>query len=323
VTAAAERDPWRSWDAANPCPRCGGWRGFSGEAPTVCTGGLRLGRPELVYCSTDRTGAPTAGGRTTRFRCTPPYRWSGDAEQRQGGKARAGDSSGPTDWPHDVDPERFERVAVYAYRHLPRGYRESWGLPPVLFEVHRFELRGWSPTAEQPKRPKEIRPAVRAEGGCYWSRCGRRRVPYRLPELRAGIARGARVVLCEGEKACEAGYVADGAARPRPPHFEPVYAAPPVIYTTAPAGVPGLLALLRDDGGAEHFAGLDVLNVVLDRDANQAGEGLREHVTEYLVRPRVVRAARFWRAHPSVAVPGADLADHVAAGFTLADLEPA
>ena len=64
----------------------------------------------------------------------------------------------------------------------------------VLFQALRYEPKGF----------KQRQPD--GKGGWLWSLVGVRQVPYRLPELRAGIASGRTVLIVEGEKDVDALY---------------------------------------------------------------------------------------------------------------------
>jgi hypothetical protein len=102
-------------------------------------------------------------------------------------------------------PTRREPVAVYPY-HDESG--------AVLFEVCRYE----------PKDFRQRRPDKSAPGGYTWKTSGVRQVPYRLPELLAGVKTGETIYIAEGEKdvaaLVKAGFVATcnagGAGKWRP-----------------------------------------------------------------------------------------------------------
>jgi len=149
----------------------------------------------------------------------------------------------------------------------------------------RYEVRriGWG-------KSKQIRPFHRVGG--RWKMglpADVRRVPYRLPELLAGVADGAQVVKCEGERDAD------------------VAASLGCVATTAVGGAKKWRAEYD-----ECFAGADVL-IVQHKD--QAGQEDTAQVLAHLGpvarRVRVVEAA-----------VGNDLADHVAAGLGIADLVP-
>jgi hypothetical protein len=155
------------------------------------------------------------------------------------------------------------------------------------------------------KRPKAIRPACpHPDGGWRWGMGEVTRIPYELGRWNEGRRDAAACFwLVEGEKCVEAGYS-------RPTRHR---------WTTAAGGVPGLRTMLAEHEGWRWFEGIDTLRVILDRDDHGHGDEVREIVDQW-VRPRV-GTVTYWRAHPSIEVPGADLWDHFEAGWTLQDLE--
>jgi hypothetical protein len=298
---------WRSWNTASRCPRCKGWRGWSGEADPVCNGGLMLDRPSTIYCSHDRTGRPTASGKTYAFKCAPAYAWSETAGER----AHRNDTAPYWGTFPPGIPRDWRQVAAYDYNRTTPG---AVFCEDTLFSVLRFAPSDPEERARRiaaGERVKDFRPIqTRAplqpgKHGWLWSLAGVQRIPYRLPELRAAVADGRRVFAVEGEKDADAGFKHE----------------PDAVYTTAPGGVRGWDAFLRDHAGAAHFAGVACLDVVLHRDANGAGHALREILERHL--SGTVPAFRFWQAHQSIETNGADLADHFDHGFKLADLAPA
>ena len=122
-----------------------------------------------------------------------------------------------------------------------------------------------------------------------WNLRGVRRVPYRLPGLMAGVARGETVYVVEGEKdvdaTCEAGGVATcnpgGAGKWRPG------------FATFLAGAEVVVVADNDPPGIEHA------RMVL------------ASLLEVASAVRIVLAAE-----------GQDAADHLAAGKSLAEFVP-
>lgn len=127
-------------------------------------------------------------------------------------------------------------------------------------------------------------------GGWVWNLRGVRRVPYRLPRVLEAVASGEPVLVCEGEKDVEA---AERAGVP--------------CATTCPMGA----GKWRDEY-AQELAGATVV-IVADRDE----PGLR-HARD------VARSLERHEARVQLVGPleGKDLADHLAAGLTLEELEP-
>lgn len=66
----------------------------------------------------------------------------------------------------------------------------------LLFQALRYDPKGFKQRAPDPDNSK----------GWVWTLSGVRQVPYRLPELRAGIAAGRTVLIVEGEKDVDALY---------------------------------------------------------------------------------------------------------------------
>jgi 5S rRNA maturation endonuclease (ribonuclease M5) len=147
----------------------------------------------------------------------------------------------------------------------------------VLYEVVRFA----------PKDFRQRRPD--GEGGWLWNLNGTRRVLYRSPELRAAIAAGKRVFICEGEK--------DVAAIERAG-----------FRATCNAGGAGKW---RDSYNAE-LRGADVV-VVADKDPPGYAHARRIARSLQSVAKRVVLVE---------SAEGKDVSDHLAAGRTLGELVP-
>jgi 5S rRNA maturation endonuclease (ribonuclease M5) len=147
----------------------------------------------------------------------------------------------------------------------------------VLYEVVRFA----------PKDFRQRRPD--GTGGWLWNLNGTRSVLYRLPQLRAAIAAGKRVFVCEGEK--------DVAAVERAG-----------FCATCNAGGAGKW---RDAYNAE-LRGADVV-VVADKDPPGYAHARRIARSLQAVARRVVLVE---------SAEGKDVSDHMAAGRTLGELVP-
>jgi hypothetical protein len=176
------------------------------------------------------------------------------------GWERDGSRNGNDEW-----TPRGPAVAVY-------HYRDEAG--QLLFDVCRTASK------EFPAR----RPDPASSSGWRWRLGETRRVPYRLPELVAAVARGEPVYVCEGEKDVEAIRRAGAAA------------------TCNPHGA----GKWRPEYG-EHLRGADV-RIVADRDE----EG-RAHAR------RVEAEVAGLAGSVTVLEPaeGKDVSDHFAAGRTL------
>jgi energy-coupling factor transporter ATP-binding protein EcfA2 len=150
-----------------------------------------------------------------------------------------------------------------------------------VFEVVRFE------------KPKEFRQRRRGEDGRWkWSVAGMELPLYRLPEVRSAIERGDRIVICEGEKDVQAAMAARGPSK----RWE---------ATTNPGGA-----------GAwkpHHTQCLIGASVTVVVDTDKAGWDRGRHL--HAVLTKIGCAVRVVKP-----LAGKDLADHLAAGHTMADL---
>ena len=151
----------------------------------------------------------------------------------------------------------------------------------VLYQVVRFA-------------PKDFRQRRPVGSGWSWSVKGVPRVLYRLPEVRAAIAAGRTVYVCEGEKDADAAAALGLAA----------------TCNSGGADNGSGSKWLQEFGDA--LSGADVI-VIPDRDA--AGEKHAARVVSTLGKARRVRVAE-----PTT---GKDLSDWIAAGATAADIEAA
>ena len=126
-------------------------------------------------------------------------------------------------------------------------------------------------------------------GRWVWNARGIRRVPYRLPQLIAAVARGQTIYVCEGEKDCDAVAAAGGAA------------------TCNPGG-----AGKWKDTYSEYLRGANIV-VVADRD-----DSGRRHALDV--------AGSLFAVAASVQIvqarAGKDASDHLAARHSLDDFEP-
>jgi putative DNA primase/helicase len=148
----------------------------------------------------------------------------------------------------------------------------------LLFQVARLE----------PKSFRQCRPD--GNGGRVWNMDGIRRIPYHLPELLDGIARGETIFIAEGEKAVD----------------ELMRLG--MWATCSPGGA----GKWRDDY-ATHFRGA---NVVVLPDNDEVGEKHAEDVVRSL--SGVAASVRILRL--SVPEKG-DVYDWIASGGTASDLE--
>lgn len=171
-------------------------------------------------------------------------------------------------FPNDTQQPGHEVTATY-------DYTDEDGT--LLYQVVRFH----------PKDFRQRRPD--GTGGWIWHLDDTRRVPYRLPAVRAAVAVGRRVFVCEGEKdvaAVErAGFTATcnpgGAGKWRDEYSETLRGADVVVVTD------------KDDAGYAHA-----------RTVARSLTGIAQRVV--LVEPAV----------------GKDASDHLAAGRTMAELMP-
>jgi len=288
---------WRAWKPPNACPICGGTLAESGEGKR-CTGGFNSQDPCTVYCSNDDRGRPSASRLTFAF-VGPRYEW----ETPEGGGSGGG---GSAYWPTGV-PSTWREVAAYPYRidHGARPWYES-----VRYEAPPEEHAQLLAEGKRVKtfRPRRIR---QPRGYAFGLPHDLTRVPYRWPVWRDAMRAqdGRAFYLVEGEKDCEHGYQ---------------HAGDTAVFTTAQGGAAGLLAMLKQPGAPRrYFGGVSVLRVVIDRDPpNHDGsptgaERFAEAVREYIQTPGIVPRVLYLQA-----AAGKDLADHLAAGLELQDLEP-
>jgi len=147
----------------------------------------------------------------------------------------------------------------------------------LVYEVVRFDGKRF-----RQRRPDGL-------GGWHWNLQGVERVPYRLPELLAGVAQPRRILICEGEKDCDAVYAHGGCA------------------TTNPGGAGKWPARF-----ASYLQGAHVW-VVADRD--DAGRKHAREVTQTLQG----KAASLRTVE---AKEGKDAFDHLKAGHALDELVP-
>jgi hypothetical protein len=127
-------------------------------------------------------------------------------------------------------------------------------------------------------------------GGWVWNVQGVRQVPYRLPELLAGIAAGDVVYVVEGEKDVDAAYAAGAVA------------------TCNAMG-----ASKWTDDHTKYLAGAGLVVVVADRDAPGIAHA---HDVAATLRSLDVDVELL------CALEGKDLSDHLAAGHSIEDLRP-
>jgi hypothetical protein len=147
----------------------------------------------------------------------------------------------------------------------------------LLYEVVRYD----------PKDFRQRRPD--GNGGWVWRLDGVQRVPYRLPELLAGIAAGHDVYIAEGERDVDA--LVDAG-----------------VVATCNSGGAGKWT----DGHTRHLRGAHHVNVIADRD--EAGYEHARQVADSLRRAGI--------PHTVVRAPnGKDAAEHLGAGREVDDFE--
>jgi len=282
---------WRPWSRMNPCTICAGHIG-TGASADQCTGGYFARDPLRVWCSTRESPWPSASGRSWRWELTKPYDWQPepDATTRRSGWGRPS----PGLMPADLAAEGGWRLsAAYSYYDDDGEY---------AFEVRRFD---WDAAHGVCPRPylKTYRPGRRASeraARISWGLPASERIPYMLPRLRRAVAAGLPIFIVEGEKCADAVNNLDARLKRDAATTMPGGSAQ---WNAAPA--PHL-----------HFVGAKDITVVVDRDT--AGEGWARDVVASLARvgitPRLVRSR--------TTTDRDDVADHLAAGYRLDELEP-
>ena len=160
----------------------------------------------------------------------------------------------------------------------------------VLYQNCRF-----SPKDFRARRPD-------GKGGWVWGVAGVQRVLYHLPQLVAGVAVGERAYLCEGEKDVQAIEAAGGVATTK-------------AFGANSEWLPSYSTYLR---GAS-------VTIVAHRDEpNEKGvrPGLECAMREAAALQGIAASVAIVQAASGCDRPGADAADHLAAGHTLDEFEP-
>jgi len=279
----------RSYTDASPCPICGGWQ-WAGDSGKQCNGGTLEGRPRTAWCSVVSSEIRSRSGKTWRHSLDEDFQWLPPKRRRRGAAEREDYEI----WPCGI-PTDWRRTHTFWYQRRYSG---------EIFNVYRVE-RFQAPGGEKTFRP--------------WFHGRYRMGPallYREPELLDAILLGLPVYLVEGERDVDAGYEhAAGAA-----------------FTSIPGGLTGwdrsdafqfAFAFserwrLKDERWpieADHHPGLKHLNIVADRDAPGlaiAGKAIR-------VLKQIIPSFDLYQVAPGHA--GADLRDHLEAGFGLGELQ--
>jgi len=282
-------DSWRFWSKTNPCPACSG-HGRAGKSAQQCRGGYDPARSEVrIWCSTEDSGTPSRAGSKWEWHLDEPYPWESEPSRSDTSRRPhrgPGLCYAPADEPL---PHWLAGTHKVAGRWVYRAFDGAY-----VFEVVRSERS--RPSGD---RDKVYTPGSRAYEGAtliQWGLPPRELlVPYRLPELRRGIAAGQPVYVSEGEKSCDA------------------LAALGQVATTCQGG--------SNAWGAtpdvhRWFEGARDATIIVDRDT--AGARWARDVVASLaligITPRLVRS-RTTRE-------GDDIVDHLGAGHALAELEP-
>ena len=189
--------------------------------------------------------------------------------------------------PHVLPPglragRHWEPVAEWQYHYPGHGY---------CYSVLRFEH---AQTREKTYRSGVHAPRPGPTRRFQWGLEADERIPYRLPELLSGIAAGRRVWICEGEKSADA------------------LAELGEVATCNPGGSAQWGAMPEPE---RWLAGAQDIRVVVDRD--QAGLRWAADVVATL-KPL---GAQITLLRSATQGPGDDVADHIQAGFSLAELE--
>ncbi len=194
------------WSKATPCVICGGFDQAERGERRRCFGFLSSDGLYAHCTREERAGGLTMGDESQTY------------AHKLEGECRCGRTHGPAA-SSPAGPRGSRIVATYPYR-------DEAG--ELLFEVVRFD-----PKSFRQRRPHPTRP-----GEWLWSLDGCRRVPYRLPELRAAVAAGRRVHVVEGEKDAETAVAMKleattfpgGAGKFRPEYVEPLRGAHVVLH---------------------------------------------------------------------------------------------
>lgn len=272
-----------AWCSWTAANRCPACGGhrWAGRSAQQCRGGFNDERPLVVYCSVEDSGKPSSSGVTFEWWLDEPYPWRDEPARES--KPRFMQE------PHELPPglragRHWRPIAEWQYHYPGRGYCYS----VIRFESDDGEKSYRSGVVE--RNPPPYRKAKRYR----WGLEPDERIPYRLPELLSGIAAGRPVWVVEGEKSADA-LVALGE-----------------VATTNPGGSAQWNALPEP---TRWFAGATDIRIVADRDA--AGESWARDVAKSLAP--LGASIRLFRSR--TVNPGDDVADHLNAGFALADLE--
>ena len=316
---------WRSWHEECPCPVCGGWRS-AGRSAKQCNGGYFTGTPRRVRCSVTPSRVASRTGKTYIHDRPEPVVW---VEPPEGALSLRGerrrdystdDAQGAT-WgstgrtrsrPTAVPPGLANNPKTVTlsdgglgFAHWRQVARWDYAFTDgrYCYSVVRFGVL--HPQTGEPLRDsdghveKTYRQGVARGDGFDWHVDPEALVPYRLPQLVAGIAAGKPVVFVEGEKSCD--LVAE--------HF-------PQYVATCNAG--GALRFDKTPGWARSLAGARQCHVIIDRDAS--GRAWARSVLAVLRTLESRPTVACWQS--ATTGEGDDVIDHVEAGHRLADLVP-
>jgi hypothetical protein len=332
MPASAPDSGWRSWHGRCPCPVCGGWP-RAGRSGQQCCGGFFVDRPRVAFCSGTRSPAASRSGKTWRHELTAPVAWVEDATHRVASD-RPIRLSTPRRLPYDLEKHSqfawreagrwhymapAEIVDDVPNRHVLSPYELAFAEsvphtePLYAFTVVRYDALD-ARTAELVPGEKTYRTAIAEQPENASSPfiafrvLPERLIPYRAPELLAGIRAGLDVVLVEGEKS------ADCIALRFPGRY---------AVTTAAGGA------LRFDKTPhwEHWLrGTRRAHLIVDRDEN--GKRWARTVLDTLRKLESVPTV--WDPEPmrlhvscwqsATTGVGDDVVDHLGAGFRLDQL---
>lgn len=170
-------------------------------------------------------------------------------------------------------------------RPVTYNYQDADG--SLLFQVLRYEPKDF----RQRRKARDDDPSGKIKSGWVWSTKGVAKVPFRLPQVLAGIRAGRTIYIAEGEKCAK--------------RLEKIG----LIATTNAGG-----ALKWADELTPYFEGADVV-ILPDNDGpgRRHGQQVAKALSSVAERVRVV-------ALPDLPPKGGDVADWLDAGHTLREL---